>query len=120
LSAPLHQNSLRAYLLALGARGFTARGGSRGRGQEGGGEYRITLLALHYATQHLPEAVKTQQVLDTVRYRQVVEETGELLPGVEVVPASEAFRVSFGSGATRCMTTHCTGRSPNVAEKQED
>ena len=46
---------------------------------------RVTdaLTAFDYATRHLPEAVKTQQVLDTARYRQVVEETGEMLPGVE-------------------------------------
>jgi phage host-nuclease inhibitor protein Gam len=59
---------------------------------------RVTdpLAALDYASRCLPEAVKTQQVLDTARYRQVVEETGELLPGVEVTEAHEAFRVSFG------------------------
>jgi phage host-nuclease inhibitor protein Gam len=55
-----------------------------------------TLAALDYATRCLPEAVKTQQVLDAARYRRIVEETGELLPGVTVVPTSEAFRVSFG------------------------
>jgi hypothetical protein len=62
------------------------------------GGVRITdpLAALDYASRCLPEAVKTQQVLDTARYRQVVEETGELLPGVEVTPAQEAFRVTFG------------------------
>jgi hypothetical protein len=50
---------------------------------------RVTdaLAALDYASRCLPEAVKTQQVLDTARYRQVGEETGELLPGVEVIPA---------------------------------
>jgi hypothetical protein len=55
-----------------------------------------TLAALDYAIRCLPEAVKMQAVLDTAGYRQVVEETGEMLPGVEVVPASESFRVSFG------------------------
>src|SRR5262249_46623873 len=55
-----------------------------------------TTIRLAYAQEHLPEAVKTQQVLDTARYRQVVEETGEMLPGVEVIPAQESFRVSFG------------------------
>jgi hypothetical protein len=39
--------------------------------------------------------VKTQQVLDTARYRQVVEETGELLPGVEVTEERETFRITF-------------------------
>jgi hypothetical protein len=59
---------------------------------------RVTdpLAALDYATRCLPEAVKTQTVLDTARYRQVVEETGEILPGVEVTQAQETFRVSFG------------------------
>ena len=59
---------------------------------------RVTdsLAALDYATRHLPEAVRTQTVLDSARYRRLVEETGELLPGVEIVPAQEAFRVSFG------------------------
>ena len=37
-----------------------------------------------------------QTVLDAGRYRQIVQETGELLPGVEVIPAHETFRVSFG------------------------
>jgi phage host-nuclease inhibitor protein Gam len=54
------------------------------------------LAALDYASRCLPEAVRTQQVLDTARYRQVVEETGELLPGVEVTQAQEVFRVTFG------------------------
>ena len=35
-------------------------------------------------------------MLDTARYRKEVEETGELLPGVEVILASERFRVPFG------------------------
>jgi hypothetical protein len=55
-----------------------------------------TLAAIDYATRHLSEAVKTQQVLDTARYRKCVEETGELLPGVEMTPEHETFRVSFG------------------------
>jgi hypothetical protein len=55
-----------------------------------------TPAALHYATEHLPDAVKTQTVLDSARYRRLVEETGELLPGVEVTEAHEAFKVTFG------------------------
>jgi hypothetical protein len=55
-----------------------------------------TLAALDYATRCLPEAVKTQQVLDTARYRQIVEATGELLPGVELTPDQEIFRLSIG------------------------
>jgi hypothetical protein len=55
-----------------------------------------TLAALDYATRCLPEAVKTQQVLDAARYRKLVEETRELLPGVEVTPEHETFRLTFG------------------------
>lgn len=54
--------------------------------------------ALHYATEHLPDAVKTQQVLDREAYRAHMEETGELLPGMEVTEERETFRVTFGKG----------------------
>jgi hypothetical protein len=62
-------------------------GGGEGDGHAGHTGLRDPLPA---------RAVKTQTVLDAARYRRVVEETGELLPGVEVVPAQKAFRVSFG------------------------
>jgi hypothetical protein len=55
-----------------------------------------TLAALDYATLCLLGAVKTQQVLDMARYRKQVEETGELLPRVEVTEAYETFKVTFG------------------------
>ena len=55
-----------------------------------------TPAALAYATENLPEAVKTQTVLDTAAYRKAVEASGELLPGVEITEAHEAFRITFG------------------------
>jgi phage host-nuclease inhibitor protein Gam len=55
-----------------------------------------TLAAIAYAQECLPEAVKTQAVLDREAYRAHMEETGQLLPGMEVTPEHESFRVSFG------------------------
>jgi hypothetical protein len=59
-----------------------------------------TLAALDYAMRCQPEAVQTHTVLDTARYqeraRDVLQKTGELLPGVEVTPEHETFRLIFG------------------------
>jgi hypothetical protein len=59
-----------------------------------------TLAALDYAKRCQPEVVHTHTVLDTARYqewaRDVLQKTGELLPGVEVTPEHETFRLTFG------------------------
>ena len=56
--------------------------------------------ALDYARQSLPEAVRTHETLDAARYREAAQTAlhthGETLPGVEVQPARETFRVTFG------------------------
>jgi hypothetical protein len=54
------------------------------------------LTALAYATENLPDAVKVQTVLDAACYRQIAQETGERLPGMEWLPEHETFRITFG------------------------
>jgi hypothetical protein len=56
--------------------------------------------AVEFALQEFPEAVKVEQTLNVVLYQQVAEEAFEqdavLLPGVDLQPEHETFRVSFG------------------------
>jgi phage host-nuclease inhibitor protein Gam len=56
--------------------------------------------ALEWARETLPAAVATRETLDSAAYLKTAqakaEETGELLPGVEIAPARESFSVSFG------------------------
>jgi phage host-nuclease inhibitor protein Gam len=55
--------------------------------------------ALHFAIESLPKAVKTVTTLDTAAYREAaqreLQETGVVLPGLEVTPARESFHVKF-------------------------
>lgn len=54
--------------------------------------------ALSYAQETLPEAIRP--TLDTGAYRDLavkrLQESGEVLPGVETTPEREAFSVKFG------------------------
>jgi len=52
--------------------------------------------ALDHAMAHVPDAVDTICVLSPVAYRRVVEETGEILPGIETTPERESFSIRFG------------------------
>ena len=56
--------------------------------------------ALVHAKKALPAAVNIIETLDATRYRKeaekVLQENGELLPGVETVPERESFTVKFG------------------------
>lgn len=58
--------------------------------------------AMEYARAQGWDMVKTQETLDAQAYRQQAEaalhETGELLPGLEVVPERETFAIRFGKG----------------------
>lgn len=56
-----------------------------------------TAAALNHALAYLPDAIDTICVLSTVAYRRVVEETGEILPGIETTPERESFSVRFGN-----------------------
>lgn len=55
--------------------------------------------ALRFAADHFPALVITRQELDRAAYleeaKRRLEETGELMEGVERIPAREAFTVSF-------------------------
>ncbi|MCX6382170.1 MAG: host-nuclease inhibitor Gam family protein [Armatimonadetes bacterium] len=57
--------------------------------------------ALQYATESLPAFVITRQELDRATYldeaKRRLEETGELMEGIERVPERETFTVSFAS-----------------------
>lgn len=57
--------------------------------------------ALRYATESLPALVATRRELDRAAYleeaKRRLQETGELLAGVDVAPEREAFSVSFAS-----------------------
>jgi hypothetical protein len=59
-----------------------------------------TASALDYARIRFPALVHTTEILDTMAYRElakeVLSETGEQLPGVEVTEEYETFRVTFG------------------------
>src|SRR5579862_6418052 len=56
--------------------------------------------ALYFAQARMPETVRTLTTLDAAAYREraqaLLEAHGELLPGVEVMPQQEQFRVKFG------------------------
>ena len=51
--------------------------------------------ALLHARENLPEAIKTVETLDRTAYVHRAETTGELLPGIEALPAREAFSLRF-------------------------
>ncbi len=57
--------------------------------------------ALRFAADNLPALVVTRQELDRAAYldeaKRRLEETGELMEGIERVPEREAFTVSFAS-----------------------
>lgn len=56
--------------------------------------------ALAYALSCVPAAVTARPTLDADKYRQAANEAlqnGEILPGVETVPAREAFSVKFAN-----------------------
>ncbi len=59
--------------------------------------------ALVYAQDNGLPAVKTVVSLDVAVYRataeQHMQETGELLPGVEMTPEHETHRITFGKSA---------------------
>ncbi|MGL1696724.1 hypothetical protein ACSTH7_25130, partial [Vibrio parahaemolyticus] len=48
-------------------------------------------------SRHLPEAVVVEAALDTKAYIAEVKRTGEVLPGVFIVPARDSFSVKFPS-----------------------
>lgn len=58
--------------------------------------------AIEHARAEGWEVVKTVETLDSEAYKQqaaaVLHETGEILPGVEIVPERESFSVKFGKG----------------------
>lgn len=57
--------------------------------------------ALRFAADHFPALVITRQELDRAAYldeaKRRLEETGELLEGIERIPEREAFSVSFAA-----------------------
>ena len=57
--------------------------------------------ALRYAADNLPALVVTRQELDRAAYldeaKRRLEETGELMEGIERLPEREAFTVSFAA-----------------------
>lgn len=58
--------------------------------------------AIEHARAEGWDVVKTVESLDAEGYKQqaaaALAETGEVLPGVEIVPERESFRVTFGKG----------------------
>lgn len=57
-------------------------------------------VAMQYARQSAPACVVTTEKLDASAYKmeaeRALQQTGEVLPGIEVQTEREAFRVSFG------------------------